>query len=123
MAIYDIKNSEIRSNTRVWNSNEYIIWDDPENEDGFCPYTNRLTIVIRDGDCCVSRHDKTWRVPLSEAYALMNILDGHFETVKESIVRYGDMNRDEIARKGKENECKGALSSLSERMCKSRKGK
>lgn len=90
MAIYNITNAELRNKARKFKSGEYIIYDDEDEQN------QKLTLVIRDGEVAISKNKKTWRVGVSEAVALMHILDGHFETVKDGIIQYYEANRAEV---------------------------
>ena len=57
---------------------------------------DRLTILCRGKEIAISRGDVSVRLPLQEALTLLDMLDNHYECVRDSIRIYEETNHTEL---------------------------
>lgn len=99
--IYKKSNDEIRKQADQYAASTYVVFDDGDGRK-----QNRITIMIRGNDVAIARNENTWRISLREMSEVLRIMDGHFETIRDSVVQYAETHRDEIGgnhvRAGKE---------------------
>lgn len=91
--IYKKSNEELRKQADQYAASTYVVFDDGDGRK-----QNRITIIIRGNDVAIARNEKTWRISLREVSEVIRIMDGHFETIRDSVVQYADTHRDEIGR-------------------------
>lgn len=91
MAMYKMSNKEFRQKTNMWKSTAYVVYDDGEETE-----KNGMTIAIKDNEVAIARGDNTWRMPVREMEIALRMLEGHFETVLESVCQYAEIHRNEL---------------------------
>ena len=90
MKVYNLSQSKVQAYARS-HLDTFAVHD--------CVGTNvrqdHLTILIDGNECVISAQDKTIRMHMKEAIALLDILDRHYDMVTEVVRTYSETHRGE----------------------------
>ncbi len=86
--LYRVKQKHIWKKMDQWKLWGYVDGNEKEPKD-------MRTIVIHAGEAAVVGPDYSVRLPLREMAVLLQLLDGHFEAIRDGIIMYEDAHRGE----------------------------